>query len=225
MNKLGIHAGESVIAYIGKSSITLKVVGVLYNSFFSAQGFAIIPLHNLTEEVTALDNVIILSHNETALQQFSNFLSSIKYEGLPLTDWTSITIFRYSFTNTYVPLGQIMRILIIIEIIYILISLLLIFRIRNKLSNIIALFIINGVEENRSFKLLLPPFLVIGAIPLLIYVSYYILYDVYWYPLSIAYPFVLALTGLIISSVLIEYYTIFSAYTNQHKFLKVRGIE
>ena len=223
--ELNLRVGDNVSVYIGSRIITLKVVGLLYNSFFSASGIAVIPLYNLTEEVSVLMSVIILKNNVTAIQQVREFLSSITYEGLPLTEWTRFYVFKNSFTYAHVPLEQTIQVLEIVEIIYTLISLLLIFRIRSKFSKVIALFIINGVEVNRSFKLLLPPFLVIGTIPLLVYISFYVLQDIYWYPLYVAYPFVIALIGLVISSVLIEYYTIISAYNDQHKFLKVNVIE
>ncbi|ADX82496.1 hypothetical protein [Saccharolobus islandicus] len=225
MNQLNLQLGENVSVYMGKNIISLRVVGILYNAFFSAEGFAILPLTNINYTINSLDNVIILKDNYTALNEFKAFLSNTKYEGLPLSDWYSITRFGSSFTFSYFQLNSLRTTSEIVETIYILISLLLIFRIRSRFSNVLALFIINGVDEKRSFKLLILPFLVIGIIPLIVYIAFYYLYDVYWYPLSVVYPFIAGLIGLLVSSILIEYYTVFSAYSNQHKFLKVRSIE
>ncbi|QXJ29577.1 hypothetical protein J5U23_02448 [Saccharolobus shibatae B12] len=225
MNQLNLQLGDNVSVYIGKSIISLRVVGILYNAFFSADGFAILPLTNVSYTIASLGNAIILKDNYTALNEFKAFLSNTKYDGLPLSDWYSINRFGFSFTFSYFQINSLRTASEIIETIYILVSLFLIFRIRSRFSNVLALFIINGVNEKRSFKLLVLPFLVIGIIPCIVYMAYYYLYDVYWYSLSVAYPFIAGLIGLLVSSILIEYYTVFSAYSNQHKFLKVRSIE
>ncbi|XDF44494.1 hypothetical protein AB1303_14890 [Saccharolobus solfataricus] len=225
MNQLNLKLGENVSVYIGKSIVSLRIVGILYNAFFSADGFAILPLTNVSYTIDSLNSVIILKDNYTALNEFKAFLSNVKYEGLPLSDWYSVTPLGFSFTFSYFPLNSLRTSSEIVETIYILVSLLLIFRIRSRFSNVLALFIINGVNEKRSFKLLLLSFLVIGIIPLIVYIAYYYLYDFYWYPLWVVYPFIAGLIGLLASSILIEYYTVFSAYSNQHKFLKVRSIE
>jgi hypothetical protein len=86
MQKQGLSLGDEVNVYVGNATVPMKVVGVLYNSFFAAEGFAIIPLSNLTEMAINLMNVA-LYYNQTALQEFRAFLSSHYYEGLPLTGW------------------------------------------------------------------------------------------------------------------------------------------
>ncbi|MBW9140932.1 MAG: hypothetical protein K1T65_04410 [Candidatus Aramenus sp.] len=51
------------------------------------------------------------------------------------------------------------------------------------------------------------------------------LFEFYWYPLYTAYPLILGLVGVVFSSLLIDYYTVYSAYSDQQKFLRVRSIE
>ncbi|MQL55759.1 hypothetical protein [Acidianus ambivalens] len=225
---LHLKLGSNITIYFKNYTIPLKVVGVLYNSYFSGSGIAILPLNKSDfNDILLCSSCIIILNSTPIIDKLSSFENSLRllFNNTAINFYPHKGSFIFSGAISLSNFNKVLEFTESLEIVYLLLSVLMVLSIRSKLSNIIGLFIINGLSISSSFKKLLRIFTMVGIIPLFLSILYYIFVGRFWYPLTHIMHFEFDLLGIILFSIFLDYYTIYIAYSNQHRFVKVREIE